>query len=86
MLLQQAAGTAEDKGNEDKGNDAGNEALTRGTLRKTRSPRRTQTMTKLLFAASAAALLSISGYAPAMAQSSMSMPMLSCKDISSMDK
>lgn len=43
-------------------------------------------MTKLLFAASAAALLSIAGHAPAMAQSSTSMPMLTCKDISSMDK
>lgn len=46
-------------------------------------------MTKLFFAASAAAMLTVAGVMPAMAQSSTSgapMPMISCKDISAMDR
>jgi hypothetical protein len=46
-------------------------------------------MTKLLFAASAAAVLTIAGHMPAMAQSSttgMSAPMITCRDITTMDR
>lgn len=46
-------------------------------------------MTKLFYAASAAAMLTVAGIMPAMAQSSTSgatMPMISCKDISAMDR
>jgi hypothetical protein len=43
-------------------------------------------MTKLLYAASAAAILTVAGLTPAMAQSSMSAPMITCKDISTMDR
>lgn len=46
-------------------------------------------MTKLLFAASAAALLTVAGHVPAMAQSSasgMSAPMITCRDLSAMDR
>jgi hypothetical protein len=46
-------------------------------------------MTKLLFAASAAAILTVAGHIPAMAQSSatgMSSPMVTCRDISTMDR
>lgn len=43
-------------------------------------------MTKLLYAASAAAILTVAGYMPAMAQSSASSPMITCRDLSSMDR
>jgi hypothetical protein len=46
-------------------------------------------MTKLLYAASAAALLTVAGHLPAMAQSSqsgMSAPMITCRDITTMDR
>ena len=46
-------------------------------------------MTKLLFAASAAAILTVAGHIPAMAQSSttgMSTPMITCRDITTMDR
>jgi hypothetical protein len=46
-------------------------------------------MTKLLFAASAAAVLIVAGNVPVMAQSSasgMSMPMISCRDLTTMDR
>jgi hypothetical protein len=46
-------------------------------------------MTKLLYAASVAAILTVAAHLPAMAQSSasgMSMPMITCKDISTMDR
>jgi hypothetical protein len=46
-------------------------------------------MTKLLFAASAAAVLTVAGHIPAMAQSSatgMSMPMVTCRDLTTMDR
>ena len=46
-------------------------------------------MTKLLFAASAAAVLTVAGHMPAMAQSSaagMSMPMITCRDLTTMDR
>lgn len=46
-------------------------------------------MTKLLFAASAAAILTVAGHLPAMAQSSttgMSSPMITCRDITTMDR
>ena len=43
-------------------------------------------MTKLLYAASAAAILTVVGFAPAMAQSSTTAPMITCKDITAMDR
>lgn len=43
-------------------------------------------MTKLLYAASAAAILTIAGHMPAMAQSSMSAPMITCRDLTTMDR
>lgn len=46
-------------------------------------------MTKLLFAASAAAMLTVAGHIPAMAQSSttgMSSPMITCRDVTTMDR
>jgi hypothetical protein len=46
-------------------------------------------MTKLLYAAPTVAILTVAGHLPAMAHSStsgMSMPMTSCKDISTMDR
>lgn len=46
-------------------------------------------MTKLLFAASAAALPAVAGHVPAMAQSSasgMSAPSITCRDFSTMDR
>ena len=46
-------------------------------------------MTKLLFAASAAAVLTVAGHIPAMAQSSttgMSTPMITCRDVTTMDR
>ena len=46
-------------------------------------------MTKLLYAASAAAILTVAGHLPAMAQSSqsgMSAPMITCRDITTMDR
>jgi hypothetical protein len=46
-------------------------------------------MTRLLYAASAAALLTIAGHLPAMAQSSasgMSAPTITCRDITTMDR
>jgi hypothetical protein len=46
-------------------------------------------MTKLLFAASAAAVLTVAGHMPAMAQSSttgMSTPMITCRDVTTMDR
>lgn len=46
-------------------------------------------MTKLLYAASAAAILTVAGHLPAMAQSSasgMNAPMITCRDISTMDR
>jgi hypothetical protein len=46
-------------------------------------------MTKLLYAASAAAMLTVAGHLPAMAQSSqsgMSAPMITCRDITTMDR
>ena len=46
-------------------------------------------MTKLLYAASAAAILTVAGHLPALAQSSqsgMSAPMITCRDITTMDR
>jgi hypothetical protein len=46
-------------------------------------------MTKLLLAASAAAVLTVAGHIPAMAQSSAtgtSMPMITCRDLTTMDR
>jgi len=44
-------------------------------------------MTKLLYAASAAAILTVAGHLPAMAQSStMSAPMITCRDVTTMDR
>lgn len=44
-------------------------------------------MTKLLYAASAAAILTVAGHLPAMAQSStMSTPMITCRDVTTMDR